>query len=176
MKQLLDNRNVTFYTRYVDDILVIRYWKNKLWSHHLIHKLNTQRHSTQPHTWNYKLCKLSWFTIVIIRKTANLEIAIYRKPTTTDKTINFFFSNQPMEHKISTYRHHITRINSLPLTAYRKQKEWVTIQQIAQNSNFPQTLVQQLNHRVQHKHTDKSMQTVNNKKRKPGRHSHITAH
>ena len=91
MKQLLDNRNVTFYTRYVDDILVIRYWKNKLWSHHLIHKLNTQRHSTQPHTWNYKLCKLSWFTIVIIRKTANLEIAIYRKPTTTDKTINFFF-------------------------------------------------------------------------------------
>jgi hypothetical protein len=40
---------------------------------------------------------------------------IYQKPTTTNTAINFL-SNHPMEHKIAAYRHHITRMHSLPLT------------------------------------------------------------
>jgi hypothetical protein len=56
-----------------------------------------------------------------------------------------------MEHKIATYRHHITRINSLPLTPKQKQTEWTLIQLITQNSSFPQKLVQNLNLQIQHK-------------------------
>jgi hypothetical protein len=67
-------------------------------------------------------------------------------------------------------------MNSQPLTPQMKQKEWFAIQLIAQNRKFPQTLIQQLNHRIQHKHTDKDAQTVNNKKGKPGQQSHIIAH
>jgi hypothetical protein len=54
---------------------------------------------------------------------SNLEINIFRKPTTTDITINFL-SNHPMEHKIAIYKHHITRMHSLPLTPKWKQTEW----------------------------------------------------
>ena len=60
-----------------------------------------------------------------------------------------------MEHKVTAYRHHISRIHSLPLTPHRKLKEWATIQLIAQNNNFPQIFVQWLNHQIQHKHTNK---------------------
>ena len=69
--------------------------------------------------------------------------------TTTD-TINFS-SNHPMEHKVATFRHHITRMHSLPLTQNRKQKEWTLIQLIAQNNNFPQTLLHQLNLQIHYK-------------------------
>jgi hypothetical protein len=60
-----------------------------------------------------------------------------------------------MEHKIAAYRHHIARMHMVLLTAYKKQKEWATIQLIAQNNNSPQTLIQRLNHQIQQKHTDK---------------------
>jgi hypothetical protein len=43
----------------------------------------------------------------------NLEIDIFRKPTTTD-TINF--SNHPIEKKMVAFRYYISRMHSLPLT------------------------------------------------------------
>jgi hypothetical protein len=61
---------------------------------------------------------------------------IYRKPTTTDTTINFT-SKHPMEHKISTYRYLINRMTSLPLTTERRKIEWQNILAIAQNNNCP---------------------------------------
>jgi hypothetical protein len=75
--------------------------------------------------------------LLIIRKPSNLEINIFCKPTTTETTINFI-SNQSVEHRIATYRLHITRTHSLPLTPKWKQTEWTLIQLIAQNNNFPQ--------------------------------------
>jgi len=68
-----------------------------------------------------------------------------------------------MEHKIATYSHHITRINSLPLTLKQKQTEWTLIQLITQNSNFPQKLVQNLNLQIQHKKTNKDKTNGKNK-------------
>jgi hypothetical protein len=64
--------------------------------------------------------------LLIIREPSNLEIDIFRKPTITDTTINFL-SNHPMEHKVATYRHYITRVHSLPLIPKRKQTEWTLI-------------------------------------------------
>jgi hypothetical protein len=55
-----------------------------------------------------------------------------------------------MEHKIATYRHYITRMHSVPLTPKWKQAEWTLIQLIAQNNNFPQKLIQNLNLQIQH--------------------------
>jgi len=70
---------------------------------------------------------ISFLDLLIIRKSSNLEIDIFRKPTTTDITINFF-SNYPIEHKISAFGYHIARMHSLPLTPMRKLKEWTLIQ------------------------------------------------
>jgi hypothetical protein len=76
--------------------------------------------------------RVNSLNLLTLRKTSNIEIKIFRKPTTTDKTINFL-SNHPTEHKVSTFRYQITRMHSLPLTPQRKHKEWTVthiIQQI----------------------------------------------
>ena len=75
---------------------------------------------------------------------------VYRKPTTTDTTINFM-SYHPIEQKTAAYRFHITRIQSLPLDPSKKQKELETIQYIAMNNNFPQNLLQKLNRQIHNK-------------------------
>jgi hypothetical protein len=63
-------------------------------------------------------------------------VDIYRKPTSTDTTINFL-SNHPIDQKMAAFRFHITQIHSLPLDPDKKQKEWKKIQSIAKNNNFP---------------------------------------
>jgi len=60
---------------------------------------------------------------LIIRNQSNLEIDIYRKPTTTDSKVNFS-SNHLTEHKTAAYRYYINRMLSLPLTEERRQTDW----------------------------------------------------
>jgi len=128
IQQLLDTKNVIFYTRYVDDILII--YDTKITHPDLI---NT--HINQIHT-NIKLnptyenngC-ISFLDLLIIRKPSNLQIDIFHKPSTTGTTIGFF-SNHTIQHKIAAFRYHINGMNSLPLTPKRKQKEWTLIQLI----------------------------------------------
>jgi hypothetical protein len=84
------------------------------------------------------------------RKPPHIETDIYRKPTTTDTTINFE-SNHPIEHITAAFRYHITRMHLLPLTAEQKQKEWKIIQHIATKNNFPQNLLQKLKQHIIHK-------------------------
>jgi hypothetical protein len=74
---------------------------------------------------------------------------MYRKPTTTDTAINFK-SNHPLEHETAAFRHHITRMQLLPLTAEKKQKEWTIIQHIVTKNNFPQNLLQKLKKHILH--------------------------
>jgi len=71
-----------------------------------------------------------------------------------------------MEHKIAIYRHHTTKMHSLPLTPKRKQTEWTLIKLIAQNNNFPQKLTQNLNLQLQHKETNQVQINRKNKNKK----------
>jgi hypothetical protein len=114
IKQLLDTKNITFYTRYVNDILII--CNTKRTNPNLINKSINQIYTNiklNP-TYESNGC-ISFLDLLIIQKQSNLEIDIFCKLTTTDATNNFL-SNHPMEHKIAAYRHHITRMHSLPLT------------------------------------------------------------
>jgi len=96
IKQLLDTKNITFYTRYVNDILII--CDTKRTNPNLINKCINQIHTNiklNP-TYESNGC-ISFLDLLIIRKKSNLEIDVFRKPTTTDKTINFL-SNHHIEH------------------------------------------------------------------------------
>jgi hypothetical protein len=62
---------------------------------------------------------ISFLDLLIILKPSNFVTDIFRKPTTTDTTFNFF-SNHPIEHKVAAFRYNITRTHSLPLTRGRK--------------------------------------------------------
>jgi len=113
----------------------------------------------------------AFLDLTITRRHAKLEVDIYRKPTTTDTTINFL-SNHPIEQKMAAFRFHITRMHFLLLNPDKKQTEWEIIQSIAKNNNFPQHLLLKLNQQILHK--------VNNKKlarmtKKSGQHLPSTA-
>jgi len=167
IKQLLDTKNIALYTRHVDDILIL-YDITKI---HL-HIINT--YTNQIHN-NLKLnpthetrSSINFLDLKITRKQTNLEIDIYRKPATNDTIINFF-SNHPIEHKMASFRFHISRMYALPLDPEKRQKEWEIIKTIARNNNFPQNLLQRLNRQIQNKihHTQTEEKT-----KKYGLHLH----
>jgi len=93
---------------------------------------------------------INFLDLLIIWNQSKLEIDIYRKPTTTDTTINFL-SNHPTKHKTAAYRYHINITLSLPLTEERRQTEWETIQTIAQNNIFLNTHIARLKTQIQYK-------------------------
>jgi len=113
VRSLLDPKHIDFYTRYVDDILIIydasctnpdaiaHYSKS-------IHR-NLQLNQTLEANDRVNLLDLS-----IIRKPYQLEIDIFRKPTATDTTISYL-SNHPGEHKLVAYRYSIVGMFNLPL-------------------------------------------------------------
>ena len=166
IKHLLDTKNILFYIPYVDDTLII--YDTKITHPDLI---NT--HINQIHT-NVKLIPtyennrcISLLDLLIIQKPSNLETDIFHKPATTDTNINFF-SNHPIEQNCCFQIPHYQ--NTLPpINTKEKTKEWTLIQLIAQNNNFPQNLLQKLNHQIQHKKKkptrNKPMEKTKNKTR-----------
>jgi len=86
---------------------------------------------------------VNFLDLHIIRHPNKIEIDIYRKPTTTDTTINFT-SNHPTEHKMAAYRFLIHRMLSLPLNSEKKNIEWQKILTIASNNKFPLQLITRL--------------------------------
>ena len=147
--QLFDTKNIAFYTRYLDDTLLI-YNSQHITPetiHNYINRIHPNLHFNP--TYENNNC-INFLDLLIIRNQAYLEIDIYRKPKTTDITISFL-SNHLIEHKTAAYSYHIKRMLSLPLKEERRQTEWETIQTIAQNNNFPITHIARLKTRIRHK-------------------------
>ena len=90
--------------------------------------------------------KVNFLDLSITRKPTSLELDIYRKPITTDTTINFH-SNHPLEHKLTAYRFFINRMLSLPLREVR-HKEWRSIKQTASNNNILNHLLTKLRRNI----------------------------
>jgi hypothetical protein len=149
IKHLLDTKNIAFYARYVDYILII-FDTTNIDPHNINAYINNIHNNLKLNPTYEEHDSIDYLYLTILRKYKKLEVDIYRKPTTTDNTINFM-SNHPTEQKTAAYRFHITRMQSLPLDPSKKQKEWQTIQIIAMNNNFPQHLLQKLNRQIHNK-------------------------
>jgi len=92
----------------------------------------------------------------LIRQPTGIEIDIYRKPTTTDTTINYT-SSHPREHKMAARRHLINRMLSLPLSKEKEKEEWKKILTIANNNKFPTHQIEKLKTQI----TQKNSKNVN---------------
>jgi len=118
LKQILDAKNITFYARYVDDILLIYNTKHttpeKIHSH--INKVHPNLQFTPTFENNNTI---SFLELLVIRQPTQTEIYIFRKLTTTDTTFSYT-SNHPTEHKMAAYRYLINRMLSLPLSTERR--------------------------------------------------------
>jgi hypothetical protein len=109
IKFLLETKHIAFYARYVDDILII-YNATHTNPDTITQYANSMRHSLQLNPTRESKGQINF----LIRNDSQLEIDVFRKPTTTDTTVNYK-SNLPSEHKLSAYRYHMERMLNLPL-------------------------------------------------------------
>jgi len=125
VKQWLDSKQILYYKRYVDDILIIYNQNNINEQDILNHANNIDKHL------QFKLSMeennlINYLDLSIYRNNSNVELGIYRKPTSTDTTIHFS-SNHPYGHKLAAFNYYINRLLTLPITKESKQQEWKTI-------------------------------------------------
>ena len=165
LKQLLDAKNIIFYTQYVDDIFII-YDTTRSTADSIHNYINNIHNCLQLNPTHESNTQINFLDLCIIRKTNKLEIDIHRKPTTTDTAINYL-SNHPIEHKLAAYCYHIKRMLTLPLTKERRTHEWKIIQNIARNNSFPNKLItnlkQQIQRNIAHQKSDRK-ENINNMK------------
>jgi len=133
IKHHLDTKNIAFYARYVDDILIISD-TTKIDSHTINDYINNIHSNIKLNPTYEEQDSIDYLDLKILQKHEKLEVHTYRKRTTTYTTINFM-SNHPTEQKTTAYRFHINRMNSLPLNPNKKQKEWGKIQSIARKQS-----------------------------------------
>jgi hypothetical protein len=146
----LDSKCIAFYSWYVDDIII--YDAIRTDPETIVRHANTV-HSNQQLTPTLECNnQISFLELLIIRKSHQLEIDMYHKPTMTDTTINYL-SNHPIEHKLAAYRYYIERTLNLPLSRTQQLREWQTILCIATSNNFPTTLLHKLKQQIPHKIT-----------------------
>jgi hypothetical protein len=79
--------------------------------------------------------QIAYLDLNLLNKQGQLEMEIYRKPTSTDIKINSN-SRHPKEHKLAAYKNWIHRRFALPLSANNKKKELNTLINIALNSGY----------------------------------------
>ena len=120
LKQIMDNKNIILYTRYVDDLIII--YNSEHISADNINEYLNNTHPSLMFTPTHEINKtISFLDLLITTQHTALDIDIFKKPTTTDTTINYH-SNHPLEHKTAAYRFLINRMISLPLTNSNKKK------------------------------------------------------
>ena len=93
---------------------------------------------------------ISFLDLQITRLPTAIDINIYRKPTTTNTTINFR-SNHSIEHKMAAYRYLINTMLTLPLTPANRRIEWHKILTITNNNNFPLQLITNMKRKLRQK-------------------------
>ena len=133
LKHILDAKKITYYTRYVDDILII-YDSAKINAQDIDTYINSIHSKLKLKITHEEQRSIHFLDFTITRNQNKLEIDIYRKPTATDTTNNVL-SNHPIEHRMAAYRYYIDRMHALPLDKSKKRKEWQTIQRIGKNNN-----------------------------------------
>jgi len=93
LKHILESKHIIFYTRYVDDTLMIyntKYTTPETINQH-INKAHPNLQFTPSHEHENNI---SFLDLLLIQQPNKIEIDVYCKPTTTDATINYT-SNQP---------------------------------------------------------------------------------
>jgi hypothetical protein len=113
IKHLLEDGKITHYNRYVDDIFIIHN-QTKITRQSLSEQFNAQ-HEDLQFTINEEVHnQKAYLDLNLTNKQGQLEMEIYRKPTTTDITINS--SCHPKEQKLAAYKNWTQRLLILPPT------------------------------------------------------------
>jgi hypothetical protein len=122
IKQLLESRNIIYYTRYVSDIFIIGLYNKTIIALDRMTNNMKRIHKdiifkpTAENNW-----QINFLDLLRLQKEFSIEVDIYREPTTTDTNINFFLKHPIEQNSSIQILHHtcaltgITRVHSLPL-------------------------------------------------------------
>jgi hypothetical protein len=142
VKHWLENGEILFYKRYVDDILII-YNKDKTDEQTLLAHVNKVDKNLQFKIIKEENNTIQYLDISIHRGEKSIKISIYRKPTEMGTVIHVS-SNHPNELKIMAFSYYINRMITLPITDEAKNKEWQIILAIAKCNGYPANKIQAL--------------------------------
>jgi hypothetical protein len=107
----LENKEITYYKRYVDDILII-FYKNKIDEDTIHNNINNNDEQLEFKISREENETINYLDLSINRKT-NVNLNIYRKPTYIDIAIHFS-SNHPYDHKSAAFKYNINRMITMP--------------------------------------------------------------
>ena len=164
IRPLIESKQILYYTRYIDDILII-YDTDNTNQDKLAQYTNSVHNNLQFNPTHDSNGCISFLDLTIIRRPSHLETDIYQKPTTTDTAI-LFTSIHPNEHKLAAYGYYIERMLNMPLNAECQKREWSTILHIAQRNSFPPTIMLKLRHQIKHKTKRATLHTSMNKNKR----------
>ena len=100
--------SVSYYRRYVDDILIL-FNDQKLEETNIITDFNKIDKNLQFKETKENNNTINYLDLTLHRYNNKIEMEIYRKPTTSDITINYH-SNHPQEHKhFPSFKIHTTQ-------------------------------------------------------------------
>ena len=114
IKQLLDSKEIHYYRRYVDDIIILINTQ-KIHEEQVINNINSINNNLSFSMTKEEYNKINFLDLTLIRNKSNIEINIHRKETCTDTVIHYH-SNHPTEQKMAAFRYYINRLITLPLT------------------------------------------------------------
>jgi hypothetical protein len=134
IKHWLESKQIIYYKRYVDDILII-YHHSKTNETTLSNQINNIDNHLEFKTTTEDNNTINYLDISIHRNNTNVDICIYRKPTETG-TIIHSTSNHPFEQKMAAFNSYIHRLLNMPLTNRARHEEWITILAIAETNGY----------------------------------------
>ena len=155
-KKLLDeqnevNKNILYWRRYVDDILVV--WTDSQAELDVFHNYLNTIHEKIKFTVEIEHSKnIKFLDLDISHNEKGLTFDIYRKPTQTDVIIPSD-SHHYHAHKLAAFNACVHRLSTTPMSDQAKEKEIQVIKQIAIGNNFNTTTID----KVIYKHNKKNL-------------------
>jgi hypothetical protein len=135
IKHWVESQNIVYYKRYVDDIFII-FDNSRINEITINNCMNSIDENLEFKITEETNNSVKYLDMTINRSINGIEISIYRKPTSTDITIQHT-SNHPQDHKNAAYRYYINRMITLPNTERARTQERKYILSTAQHNGFP---------------------------------------
>ncbi|XP_067638571.1 uncharacterized protein [Eurosta solidaginis] len=142
IQELKSKLGVSFYARYVDDIICVLTTNNE---ELVLEYLNKQHGNIKFTMETEKDGGINYLdlTINIDKEAKRFNYDIYRKSMATDTVIHNT-SNHPQQHKNAALRHLVHRLERTPLTQEANKRELEVIYNIAANNGYKKALVDKL--------------------------------
>jgi len=110
----LDSKEILFYKRYVDDILIL-YDQWKIDEQMILQKINGADKNLQFKMSTEVNNTINYLDILTRSHSKGITIGLYRKPNRNRHSYPLT-SNHPLEHKISAFLYYVNRLTTLPIT------------------------------------------------------------